>query len=60
MPVTILGEYITLIRPHRIHKPQLPKKVWKNEIKNRPRLVKHTIEEMQKIAMDMGYAFKTK
>ena len=57
MSITIRGENINVVRPERIHKPQLPKTVWKRERIKRPRLIKRTLLELQRIAADLGYEF---
>jgi len=58
MSITIHGENINLVRPERVHKPQLPKTIWKKARAKRPRIIRRTISELRRIARDLGYEFK--
>ncbi len=51
---SILGHHISLIRPERIHKPDLPKECWKVRYNTRPKRVKHTLKQLIAISEEMG------
>jgi len=58
MSITILGQHISLIRPERINKPLVPKK--HRDYSSRPKTIKHTVQDLIRIAQEMGYQWKEK
>ena len=58
MSITILGQHISLIRPERINKLRVPKK--HRDYSSRPKTIKHTVQDLIRIAQEMGYQWKEK
>lgn len=56
--VSILGENINLVRPSLIHRPTRPKTVWRIRFNRRARTIKLSLNEMKRIAREMGHPLK--
>jgi len=55
---SILGHHIRLIRPEKIHKPDLPKERWKVRYNKRPIRIKHTLKQLIAISEEMGCVWR--